>query len=83
LARPDYDADGVLDADERAHGTDPYDPLSHRSGSWIRILEAPPLSLNGVGSPGNDSREIRGKSEIKPRCARHSGLGLSSKEDRK
>ncbi len=28
-ARPDYDGDGVLDADEMAHGTDPADPESH------------------------------------------------------
>ena len=28
-ARADYDGDGVLDDDERAHGTDPYDPSSH------------------------------------------------------
>ena len=28
-ARADYDGDGVLDADEQAHGTDPYDPASH------------------------------------------------------
>ena len=28
-ARADYDADGVLDDDERARGTDPYDPASH------------------------------------------------------
>jgi hypothetical protein len=26
--RADYDGDGTLDADERAHGTDPYDPQS-------------------------------------------------------
>ncbi len=26
--RPDYDGDGVLDEDERTHGTDPYDPAS-------------------------------------------------------
>jgi hypothetical protein len=26
--RADYDADGVLDADERQRGTDPYDPAS-------------------------------------------------------
>jgi dienelactone hydrolase len=26
--RPDYDGDGVLDDDERARGTDPYDPTS-------------------------------------------------------
>ena len=28
-ARADFDGDGVLDDDERAHGTDPYDPASH------------------------------------------------------
>jgi len=27
--RADYDGDGVLDDDERAHGTDPYDPSSY------------------------------------------------------